>query len=463
MPKPARRSRPTARRDVPPKRRDFADRLARWCVLALLGAVPLVVLPTARDSFTLPKALASEWLALASLCALAVSAALRDPGAGADQTSSWRLGAGALLRTPVVSAVAPFLLVATASWFWSLHPATTREALIPLWIGATGLVTWSLHDTALDLRRLLSWTIPPAVVLAILGILQVHGLFQPFGLEAQLVDRGQGTSLAGNVGVLGGVLVLPLLILLETFLAPRGTLVAAKARWFDRAGVRGVAAAVLLYGLFVSQTLTALAALGLGGLALILLRADARRRRQALFAVVAVVVVGAVAGPLVSQRTAQKFEQLRRGDWNGVLSYRGDGWRSALEIFGQHPLSGAGHGTFRAEFAEARLRLVAAGHPVAPASVNVHFANAHNDVLEVAAELGVAGLAALGWGLWELTGALRRSRSAFAVAGTVALGVFAVGYFPFETPLLAYPALVFLAGVFAASPRADVAAARGAP
>jgi O-antigen ligase len=205
--------------------------------------------------------------------------------------------------------------------------------------------------------------------------------------------------------------------------------------------------------------LTALAALGFGSLVLIVLRADARRRRQALLAIGALCIVAAVAGPLVSQRTAQKFDQLRRGDWNGVLSYRGDGWRTALEIFGGHPWAGSGHGTFRAEFAEARLRLVAEGHPVAPASLNVHFANAHNDILEVAAELGVAGLVVLAWGAWCLFGALRRSRAephfAFAVGATAALGVLVLGYFPFETPLLAYPAILFLAWVFAATPGAS--------
>jgi O-antigen ligase len=84
--------------------------------------------------------------------------------------------------------------------------------------------------------------------------------------------------------------------------------------------------------------------------------------------------------------------------------------------------------------------------------MQVVFANAHNEVLEAAAEWGVPGLAALAWALWVLFAALRRrdrraEERALAWAGVAALAVLSLMAFPFRVALVAYPALLFLSGV----------------
>ena len=60
-------------------------------------------------------------------------------------------------------------------------------------------------------------------------------------------------------------------------------------------------------------------------------------------------------------------------------------------------------------------------------------------------------IAALACGLGVLVRAVSNTGAdrPLAVAGCAALAVMALGYFPFETPLLAYPAILFLAWVFA--------------
>lgn len=453
----AKRSGPRPKND--PGRRSRAPgesipfRAALLCLAALVTVVPLVVVPTARDSFSLPKLLASEWLALASIGGLLLAATLR-----AASTPSFGLQA---FRMPVVRTLAPLVLVASLSATWSSRPAATQEALVALWIGALALVAWSTFLGSGRLRRLLDLSLLPGLALAVLGILQVHRLFQPFGLDPFQMDRGQATSLAGNVGVLGGYLILPLLLLLDRAFAVGGAS-PAPPRW-ARPWTLGAMAAILLYALFVSQTLTAFVALGAGGLVLTLLRLGRAARQGVVAALVFGLLAVAFVGPLVSTRTAQKRDQLLGGDWNAALSYRGDGWRAAVDILERHPLLGTGHGTFKAEFAEARLRLVEAGHPVSSANFNPHFANAHNDYLEVGAELGLLGLAALAWALLQLALAVRRidRDRPLAAAGCLSLGVMAAGYFPFETPLLAYPGIVFLAWVFARSSAA--AASEKAP
>ena len=189
-----------------------------------------------------------------------------------------------------------------------------------------------------------------------------------------------------------------------------------------------------------------------------------RARLAVVLSLVLAIVALSIAGPLASARAAEKRDQILRGEWNIALSYRGDAWLAAIDILQRNPLLGTGHGTFKSEFAEARLRRVEAGQPVSRANVNPHFANTHNDYLEVGAELGLIGLAALAWGLSELVRAVARAGPdrALAAAGSSAIAVLALGYFPFETPLLAYPAILFLAWVFSRSPASGTAEAAAA-
>ncbi len=167
---------------------------------------------------------------------------------------------------------------------------------------------------------------------------------------------------------------------------------------------------------------------------------------------------------------------MRAGDWNAVLSGRLDGWRTAAFLLAEHPLAGVGQGGFRAEFAPAKLALLDRGVPFYPDQPNASFANAHNELLEVGADLGWPGLAALAWGLGMLWAALRRLRDgereaggsagetgagALAWAGTAALAVLSIAQFPFRLALVAFPALLFLAWIFRAA--AEAAAPEDAP
>ena len=410
-------------------------------IATLVVGVPLLVVPTTGDSFGLPKTLASEWLTLASVLALLWW--WRRAVGGERQ-----LGASDLrnfARRPVVRAAAPLLLVAAASLFWSSHRGMTREALIGAWIGGAGLVAWSLASESLRLRRLLDLLLVPALLLSIFGVLQAHAIFQPFGLQADLTGRQEATSLAGNVGVFGAYLILPLLLLAERLVE------AAAAANLRRLVFDLALALVFLYALLLTQTLTVFVALAAGLTTWLLLRIRGSARAWSLAAIAVAALAFAFLGPRLSDRIATTQRLLLDGQWNAVLTFRGDGWASAVGILRRQPLLGTGHGTFRREFAEARLEWAAEGHPVSEANFNPHFANAHNDYLEVAAELGLVGLAALGYALFVLFGAVRTGGAGrpLAASGVVSIGILAIAYFPFETPLLAYPWLLFLAWVLA--------------
>jgi len=410
------------------------SRLARGLLWVLVLAAPLVVVPQSKDSFQLPKLMLCELLGLASLAALALSLRPASDGPAAKPLFS-------TLREPAVAALLPFVLWASASLAWTDHPEHTRRALTDLWIGAACVLGWALAARRLRLERYLAALIVPAAVLAVIGVLQFHGLYQPFGLEPGLAGRMEVTSLAGNVGTLGAFLVLPLLWAQHRL---RGEARGGKA-WLW-AG----AAAVCLYALAISQTFTAIAALLVGSTVYWFLSLPRGVLWRALGSIGLVAVLLMFAAPPLRQRAAQAAQSVKAGEWNRVLSYRLDGWRTAIELFRQHPLAGVGHGAYAAEFAPARLALVQRGYPVNPANPFAHFGNAHNDYLEVAAELGLPGLAALAWGLWVLwrrLRVLRHAERAAALAGCASLATLALAYFPFETALLGYPAALWLAWV----------------
>ena len=119
-------------------------------------------------------------------------------------------------------------------------------------------------------------------------------------------------------------------------------------------------------------------------------------------------------------------------------------------LLAEHPLSGVGFGGYRREYTAAKEALLERGRAFTPFGYENTFGNAHNDVLEVGAELGWPGLVALTAGLVLLARAALRRKLPDRAAVLAALGamfVVAMSHFPFETALVAYPWLVCLAWV----------------
>jgi O-antigen ligase len=402
---------------------------------------PFLLAPGAKEAFRLPKLMASEWLALASLLLLAWQ--VRAAG-----TVRW----AGLWRRPAVRALLPMLLVATAGLATSAHPLHVREGLIDLWIGAAALTGWSLALESRRFEELLGGLLWPAAALGLFGILQFHDIFQPLQFMGIGHDQRLAiTSTAGNPGDLGAYLVLPCLV--AQWLLARG--VGGRSRWGAVATL-----AMGLYAVALTQTLAALVALAVGSLLLWASVLPARRVAMVLGGGAAVALVLVLAVAPLRTRVAAKAGQALQGDWNSVLTGRLDGWRAAAWMFRQHPWTGVGQGAFRPEFVPAKLALLDRGAAFYARTVNPVFANAHNEVLEVAADWGVPGLLALAWALWTLLATLRsrpagRER-ALAVAGVAALAVLSLVYFPFRIALVGYPALLFLAWVLRAGDLRDI-------
>ncbi|MBW8875440.1 MAG: O-antigen ligase family protein [Acidobacteria bacterium] len=429
--KPANRS-PKA----PPKPPlDF--RLGVFFLWLLVLVPPFLWAPTAREAFRQPKLLTSEWLALASLVGFAWG--LRRVGE-VSLAGVWRL--------PAVRLAVPCLAVATAGLVTTGHPLHVREALIDLWIGAAALVGWSAALPSSRLERLLRGLLWPAAALALLGIAQYLGIWQPFNFETlKPGTRLAITSLAGNPGDLAAYLVLPCLVAQDVL---RRRLRSGEGWGSPRVLAAALALAVSVCAILWTQTLAAVAALVAGSL---LLWGASLPRRQAVALLaggaVTVALLTAVVPPL-RQRVVEKGRAAAAGDWNAVLTGRLDGWRTALWMLRQHPVTGVGHGAYEAEFVPAKLALLDQGVRFFPDESLVLFGNAHDELLEAGAEWGIPGLLALAWGLWVLAAALRRKppeERTLALAGVAALAVLSLVDFPFRVALVAFPALLFLSWV----------------
>lgn len=438
--------------------RDRASTFAEVLVWALLLLPPFVVLPTYADAFDLPKLMLSELLGLASLLALA-----------------WRLtregvpGPARLARLPALRAAGPALAVATLGLAFTQHPAHVREGLADLWIGAACLVGWSVGLAPARLRRLLAGLVLPASVLALLAALQFHGVYRPFAFAGGVETERLGvTSLAGNTGVLADYLALAALI--AQWLLYR----AWAGRWGRRRGLALAAAAVALglclYGLAATQTVTGLVALGAGSAALWL---AVLPRRRALAGLAGAAVLAAVALALVTplrERVTTTAELIAAGRPDRALRGRTDGWRAGLWMASQRPLTGIGHGAYATEFADAKLALRESGVELYRGQRQPMFADAHNELIQAAAEWGLPGVAALAWGLWVLLAAVRRrfaaarppeeppEDGALAAGGTLVLALLALGHFPFRVALVGFPALLLLAWILAPPPAEEGAA-----
>ncbi len=413
--------------------------LILWLLFLL---VPIAYSRTAHESFRLPKLLLSECLGLASLVLLALR--LR---------SVERIDLKAFFRQPVVLAVLPVLAVASLGLVTSDHPLHVREALVSLWIGGVCLVGWSLALSEEEHRKLLHGLILPATVLSVAAILQFHGWFMPFEFERDVGERIGLTSFAGGAFDLAAYLVIPCLFLQSSMHAQ------TRVRW--RWALAAVAV-VCAYAMVATQTLTALLAFAVGSLMLWFVWLS-RRRFAAFAALIALsgVVLGIGFAPL-RQRLDRKLDSLLRGDVNRVLTGRLDGWRAAVWMLHEEPLTGVGQGAYRAEFGNAKYALWEQGVSFYRSQHRVYFTNAHSDVLEALGEWGLPAVVVLLWGSWMLIRSLRHlakaeqrstgepDNRALMSAGLVVLAILALTNFPFRIALVAYPSILFMSWIFAA-------------
>ena len=414
---------------------------ALWGLWLLLAATPFLFIPGLTDNFRPPKLYFTELAALLSLAGLALRLRLRP----VDLPASFK-------RATVLHAVLPLAAVVSVGALLSDHVEHVGRSLPSFLIGAAAFVGWSLALEAGERRALLRFVAAgPAVVLALLAILQFHDLFNPFAFDSRVTERVGLTSSAGGVFDLAAYLFLPILILQTWMREANGRLRLAL----------GAALALCTYSLLISRTFTVLAAVLV---ATALYHLPRLPRRRVAGALAASVLASALAVALVTplqERVVSKVRSLGKGEINRALTGRLDGWRTAAHMWGEQPVLGVGQGAYRTEFGAAKMALQDEGVPFFRGQHQVFFVNAHNDFLEAAAEWGSLGVLALGFALITVYRGRTRRREgeghlddlrALEPAACAGLAVLAMANFPFHLALVAYPWLLFLSGFLGLKP-----------
>jgi O-antigen ligase len=319
-------------------------------------------------------------------------------------------GAFRYRRTPLDLPLALFVAAELVSIIFSQDRAQSLRSFRGEWI----LLTYPLFAQAIcdarQLRRAYAILGVSATVIAGYAIVQVFGGYDPWRHKSLEAVGGVhiATALFNHHLTYGGNVLITALLAAAPLLSPGAT--RERLRWAGALGVQGTA----LVGSFARTAWIGFVA----ALALAASTARRRIRRAVLLAGGAAIVVAALLPPV----------QARFGSLADLLdSPRTRLWQTALRIWRDHPLTGAGLGTYAGLFP--RYKVPGVYH-----ATN----NAHCEVLNVLAGSGLMGLAAFAF-LWyrffrTAAGAYRRCDAAdprrslllggmLAVAGILVAGL----------------------------------------
>ena len=409
--------------------RDLSGGLAAVTVSAALLGILLAVDTRAESSFdSIKTVVAHAGAVLASVFLLA-------GGIGPDRPlrslprpvlASVALAAAGTLLAVLSAAFAP----RPAAAFEALRSASLLALLVP--VGAS---------RALEGGRMV---LPAGAFLAGLSVNAVASLLQAAGALtlfdiSRISGRSNTGAFVGNEGYLSLVAALALPVAAGAVAASRG-----RARL-----AAGAALALAIATVLANRSLTGLAASAAGTLVFLWSGFTGRTRRNTI----AAVLVLAAAVPLVPSfrhRLSEVAFQVRTGNADALLSYRGGPWGAATEMVREHPFLGFGPGAFESRFVPSRLsaerRL---GRPLTTLTEAGSYAEAHSDILQVPAEIGLPAAGAFAASLAFLLVALRRRAGrAEGVEAAVLLAVLAAGlvaalaWFPLQRAVTAAPLLL---------------------
>jgi tetratricopeptide (TPR) repeat protein len=326
----------------------------RLAVAAVFGLAPLVVVPGLFDFANLPQ---SSFLEVSAAALLTAAVA----------TPVWRLRARRLEWPPLAAPLLLWLAWSALSCAWSPNPALALRVWWPWLAAATGyLLLFHLADGADDLRPVAAAALAAGAVVAALGIGQAMWgwTFVPQAFPPSATFANKNIAAQFAVGVL-----------------PFGLVWMARPGGGRSAG--GAVAALLL--VFVALTRTRAAAVALL-VEMIVLAAWWGRGRRWLWAL-AGLTAAALALAITLQVRAASAGSVSALSVQGRLAI----WRNTLVMIREHPVIGVGLGSHAWIYPAYHRRAVV--DPLFSSRVQLDFA--HDDYLQLAAELGLAGAALL--------------------------------------------------------------------
>jgi O-antigen ligase len=338
-----------------------------------LFVIPTIVSFASDEAFRPPKELlfrAEAIAALAIVLLMATGRALRLPRLSPLQLATL---AGIVLWTLVTTATSP-------------HRAISAESA---WIVICSIVillaTWLVPNRRPLLIALSLAAVANAVVFDFQALLGMS----PFLIEAEGLSL-RASGLLGNPNDIGT-------FMLFVALAQVAWAICSSGR--ERA-ISIAFAAVSIFTIFASRTITALGALVVGLWFVAALASTNRRRLLAFTLAIAVAAVTFTAlSPPLRSRARMITGLLRHGEINDAFTGRIVPFLSAWEMSRDHLVTGVGPGAFRSNYFDYKIRVDATYHDLLPQryeswslSRRISFGEAHNEFLQTAAETGIPGL-----------------------------------------------------------------------
>jgi O-antigen ligase len=335
-----------------------------WFLAIGFLLVQVVVLPGAASPFRTPKDVLALILILL-VVGLSAAGGLLTGRVG----FRWSALAMVLLVLPLIQAV---------SGFWSSSPQLALTAALQTVIWIAGAL-WIATAAQKERLRLVDASAVGVAISGIVLMVQAAGLGIFSIGSAGPSGRLALTGLTGNPADLSmaAVLILPLV------------LTACDGK--KRSRFRWSLAILLTLAAVVSQTLTAVVALGLVWTTWLIQQRSRQLWITAAATAMILVAVGLFTG--LDARIHRQLQRLEDGDWYFLLSARSDGWTAAGEMARANPVVGVGASNFSLAYYPARIAwLERTGSIGRRAELATHFRYSHCDPLQMIAELGFPGL-----------------------------------------------------------------------
>jgi O-antigen ligase len=339
--------------------------LALGCVI-----VPLVFKSSTLDPFREPKEIAFRLTAILTLVAAVFFATAR----GRRFSELWSnipkrelIVCGAVLGWTIVTTIT------STNRLLSVSSIVTVAATVSLYLTARRLVP-SFPMRALDICLL------PAIVNAIVIILQEAHIWNPFTFPGRVGGHEQSTAFTGHPNDAG-------VYLLGATVAAVVAVTVARGTWRV---LYALVAMLLLTGILASATRTAMIAFAISMFAFALYRPW--KQSLVIFGTILIIAATAFATSALLRRQFQVLiDAARQQRYDRLTSERLMPFLTAISMFRKHPLMGVGPGCFRYHYMDERLALTSELPPNLTRSFPQNFGETHNDHLQIAAETGLPG------------------------------------------------------------------------